>query len=150
MRLAALSLVLAAAASAATPAIADPETFVREVYRQIERNAKHGSYDPPSDIYTPRLAALFASDRRRHKEEVGCIEFDFWTNSQDLSGIHDIRVTSGAQSDPAQKTVIATFTIETAKEIHFEFRRIGGRWLLDDVSSLKGEKWTLSKLLSCK
>ena len=29
------------------------------------------------------------------------------------------------------------------------FVRIGGKWLLDDVHSLKGERWTLSKLLMC-
>jgi len=149
MRLAAITLTFAACAcTAATPAIRDPEAFVRGVYRQI---AAHTSdYAPPADIYTPRLAALFAADRKQHGDEVGCIDFDFWTNSQDDPHIRDIRVGSLPQRDPALKTVVATFTIERPMEIHFEFRRGDGRSLLDDASSVKGEHWTLSKLLRCK
>ena len=147
MKLALLVLACVAAAPSAPTTISDPEAFVREVYKQIAANAH---YEPPDDIYTPGLSALFASDRKRHGDEVGCIDFDFWTNSQDPDGIRDIRVSTRAQSDPARKTVIATFTIERPGEIHFEFRRIGGRWLLDDASSVKRERWTLSQLLRCK
>jgi len=150
MKLAALGLAIAIAACGATPAISDPEAFVRGVYRQIAAHAEHGSYDPPDDVYTARLAALFAADRKKSGGEVGCIDFDFWTNSQDTTGIRDIRVSSVAQSDPARKTVVATFTLEKPMEIHFEFRRIGTRWLLDDASSVKEERWTLSKILQCR
>jgi hypothetical protein len=151
MKLAAITLALAAGAlTGATPAITDPEAFVRGVYGQIAAHAEAGSYEPPDDIYTPRLAALFAADRKKSGGEVGCIDFDFWTNSQDWTGLRDIRVTSRAPNDPALKTVIATFTLEKPMEIHFEFRKINGRWLLDDASSVKEERWTLSKLLQCK
>jgi Protein of unknown function (DUF3828) len=149
VKLAVLAMIVTAAAASATN-VADPETFVREVYRHIEATAQQGSYAPPDDIYTPRLKALFEADRRKHVEEVGCIDFDFWSNSQDPSGIRDIRVTSRAQSDPARRTVVATFTLVRPMEIHFEFRRIEGKWLLDDVSSLKSERWTLSRMLRCK
>jgi hypothetical protein len=150
MRLAAITLALAAYAPAAgTPAINDPEVFVRSVYRQIAAHANDTSFAPPDDIYTPQLAALFAADRKKSGGEVGCIDFDLWTNSQDPGGIRDIRVSSLPQRDPARRTVVAAFTIERPQEIHFEFRRIEGRWLLDDASSVKGERWTLSKLLRC-
>jgi hypothetical protein len=150
MRLAAITLALAAGAlAAATPAISDPEAFVRGVYRQITVHARDSSFAPPDDIYTPQLAALFAADRKKSGGEVGCIDFDFWTNSQDPTGIRGIRVSSLPQRDPARRTVIAAFTIERPQEIHFEFRRIDGRWLLDDASSVKAERWTLSKLLRC-
>jgi hypothetical protein len=145
MRLTALTLALAACAyTAATPAITDPEAYVRGVYRRI------AAHPAPNDIYTPRLAGLFAADHKRHGDEVGCIDFDFWTNSQDPAGMRDVRVSSLPQSDPARKTVIAAFTLGGPQEIHFEFRRIDGRWLLDDVSSVKAERWTLSTLLGCK
>jgi hypothetical protein len=144
-----IALGLAAAAYGATPAITDPEVFVRGVYRQIVAHAKDSSFAPPEDIYTPQLAALFAADKKKSGGEVGCIDFDFWTNSQDPTGLRDIRVSSMAQPDASRKTVVATFTIEGSQEIHFEFRRIDGRWRLDDVSSVKGERWTLSKLLHC-
>ena len=35
------------------------------------------------------------------------------------------------------------------QEMHFDFRRISGRWLLDDAHSLSAPPWTLSELLKC-
>lgn len=148
MRLLPIGLLLAVAASAAPTRIADPEAFVADVYRRIA--ADTSGYAPPDDIYTPRLQALFEADRRRGGDEVGCIDFDFWTNSQDPSGIHDIRVTSRTARDPNRRTVIATFLLDGPKEIRFEFRRLSGKWRLDDVTSPKRERWTLSRLLRCK
>jgi hypothetical protein len=147
MRLHAIALVLAAQAAAATN-ISDPEAFVTQVYRAIA--AKPRDYAPPSDIYTPRLAALFAADRKKAGDEVGCIDFDFWSNSQDPTGLRNIHVTSQPASAPDRRTVVATFGHFTRPaEIHFEFRRVGGRWLLDDASSVKEERWVLSQLLQC-
>ena len=151
MRLTAITLALAGCAfTSTTPAITDPEAFVRGVYQQIAAHAHDTSYTPPDDIYTPRLAALFAADRKKNGDEVGCIDFDFWSSSQDPGGIHNIRVSSLPQRDPARKTVVATFAFDKPVEIHLEFRRVDGRWLLDDASSVKGERWTLSTLLRCK
>jgi hypothetical protein len=127
--------------------IADPAKFVTDVY---SRYVTKKNYDPPTDIYTPRLKALFAEDKRRAGGEVGCYEFDFWTNAQDWR-LRDVHVTS--QDVPGhldQKLVIATFqNLGQPEEIHFDFQKIGGKWLLDDVHSLKKEPWTLSKLLHC-
>jgi hypothetical protein len=52
---------------------------------------------------------------------------------------------------PDQRLIIATFSnLGSAEEIHFDFQKAAGRWLLDDVHSLKrGGKWTLSKILKC-
>jgi hypothetical protein len=128
--------------------ISDPEAFVAQVYRSIAANPS--GYPPPSDMYTPRLQALFDSERKRSGGEVGCIDFDFWTNSQDPGGIRDIKVTTRPGSAPDRRTIVATFFLGRLAEIHFEFRRAGGRWLLDDASSHKGERWVLSRLLRCK
>jgi hypothetical protein len=50
-----------------------------------------------------------------------------------------------------RKDVIAKFLNGSEpQEIHFEFRRRGGRWLLDDVHSvLAPRQWTLSEILGC-
>ena len=143
-----LAVILLLAGAAAAADIADPEAFVTQVYRSIA--AKPSDYAPPSDIYTPRLAALFAADRKRAGDEVGCIDFDFWTNSQDPEGIRDIHVTSRPGKTADRRTVVATFFLGRPSEIHFEFLRVGGRWLLDDASSQKTERWVLSRLLRCK
>ncbi len=132
--------------------ISDPEKFVSEVYRRLAANERASTpYEAPVDIYTPRLKALIAADRRRAKGEVGCVDFDFWVNGQDweLSNIHvsgrDVANRAG------QKLVIATFVnLGEANEIHFDFLQVGGKWLLDDVHSVKNAPWTLSQLLKCQ
>jgi Protein of unknown function (DUF3828) len=142
--------VFAGALSAATE-IVDPPKFVTDVYDRIVATERRSpGYEPPTDIYTPRLKALFAEDKRHANGEVGCIEFDFWTNAQDW-GLRNVRVTSQDVPDhPDRKLVIATFTnLRQPEEIHFDFQKVGGKWLLDDVQSLKKETWTLSKLLKC-
>lgn len=138
-------------AFAASTEILDPAKFVSGVYSHYAANERRSTaYVPPDDIYTPRLKALFAEDKRRAGGEVGCIDFDFWTNAQDW-GLRNIHVTSrDVAQHPDQKVVIATFVnLGEPQEIHFDFQKIGGRWLLDDVHSLKNQPWTLSKLLKC-
>ncbi|HUA19168.1 MAG TPA: hypothetical protein VMB25_10525 [Bryobacteraceae bacterium] len=130
--------------SAATK-IDDPKAFVTEVYKQLMAKS---SYEPPTDIYTPRLAKLFREDEKRAKGEVGCLEFNFWVNGQDFK-ISRLAITS-EEPGPDRKTVIAKFrNIDRREEIHFDFRRNAGRWMLDDVHSLLGDKWTLSQILKC-
>jgi hypothetical protein len=146
----ALGVLLSPASFAQTAPVTDPAAFVTEVYHRIDASQHGPEYDPPEDIYTPRLKALFARDDRRRHGEVGCIEFVFWVNGQDWE-LKDLRVTSReVTGHPDRKLVIATFVnLGSAEEIHFDFQRIADRWLLDDVQSLKGERWTLSKLLKC-
>jgi hypothetical protein len=149
-KLASCLLLFSGVLGAATE-IVDPAKFVTDVYsRYAASDRKGGTYSAPADIYTPRLKALFAEDKRRAGGEVGCIEFDFWTNAQDY-GLRDVHVTSqDVTGHPDQKLVIATFlNLRQPQEIHFDFQKVGGKWLLDDVHSLKKETWTLSKLLHC-
>ena len=149
-----LGLAIAAFVSAnafCATEIADPEKFVADVYKQyVAAQRTHKDYNAPEDIYTPRLAALFAKDKKMSKGEVGCIEFDFWVNGQDWK-LTNLNVSSQDVPGHAdQKIVVSTFgNLGTPKELHFHFVQQRGRWLLDDVDSVKGEKWTLSKLLNC-
>jgi hypothetical protein len=129
--------------------IVDPKNFVSEVYRGfVAAQSTDHSYTPPDDIYTARLAKLFREDKRKAKGEVGCLDFDFWVNAQDWK-ITDLTITSRDEIQE-RKTVIAKFkNIGEPKEIHFDFRRIAGRWLLDDVHSMLAPQWTLSDILQC-
>ena len=143
------TLLLALAATAVLAAatrIDDPVAFVRGVYAHY---AAAQDYNAPKDIYTPRLTKLIEDDRKRAPAgEDGCLDFDFWVNGQDWK-LTNIEVAE-AESAQDRKVVVAKFA-NTGKpqEIHFEFRRIDGRWLLDDVSSLKDMPWTLSRILKC-
>ena len=151
MRLFAWLLVAIAPLGAATQ-IDDPVRFVTGVYRHyIDAQSKHSEYDPPDDIYTPRLEKLFRDDKKRAKGEVGCLEFDFWVNGQDWQ-LSKLSVTKGtaAGSGADRQTVVARFVnLGEQEEIHFDFRRMNGRWLLDDVHSMMRDRWTLSKILRC-
>jgi len=131
--------------------ISDPEKFVSDVYtKYIAAQRAHKDYVAPDDIYTPRLAGLFAKDKKMAKGEVGCIEMDFWVNGQDWK-LGKVDVTSQpVAGHPDQKIVTAVFdNLKSPNELHFHFVQQRGKWLLDDVDSVKGENWTLSKILSC-
>ena len=142
-------LLPAVPASAATPPISDPVNFVAEVYRHfVKAQSSDRSYSPPEDIYTNRLNKFIRDDRKRAKGEVGCLDFDFWVNGQDWT-ITNLNVASGAAGKD-QWTVIAKFrNLGDPEEIHFDFRRVEQRWLLDDVHSVKEPGWTLSDILKC-
>jgi hypothetical protein len=146
-----LALGLSLVTFAQTVPITDPAAFVTEVYRRFNASEHGSDYLPPKKIYTPRLEALFAADDRRRRGEVGCIGFVFWVNGQDWE-LKDVSVTSrDVPGHPERRLVIATFmSIGTPEEIHFDFQRIGGRWLLDDAQSVKAERWTLSSILKCR
>ncbi len=131
--------------------VSDPEAFVREIYKRFAASqAGSGDYTPPADFYTPRLNALFARDEKWAKGEVGCLDFSFWVNGQDYQ-LKNVRVNGRPVAGHADRVlVIATFlSLGTMNEIHFDFQRIGGKWLLDDAHSVRGERWTLSKILMC-
>ena len=144
------ALLLSGAPALPAPVrISDPASFVAEVYRNLAASeATDRSYLPPEHIYTARLAKLLQDDQRKAKGEVGCLDFVFWVNGQDWT-ITNLSITTGAASQD-RKVVIARFlNIDVPEEIHFDFHRIAGRWLLDDVHSVKDPRWTLSDILKC-
>ena len=134
-----------APAAAKTTTISDPVRFVTSVYDKL---AKDDAFSPSDDIYTPRLAALFALDRREAGDGVGRIDFDFWTNAQDWK-ISGLKVASSpVEGSKARRIVVAKFNnVTRPTEIHFYFESTKQGWLLDDARSTVGERWTLSLIL---
>lgn len=135
--------------------IDDPVTFVRGVYSKLEATKHDGEYEPPQDIYTPRLAALFELDKREADEMgelVGNIWFEFWTNGN-ARQIRHVRVT-GEFTDRGQKREIVTAQFHDsgeAKVVRFFFEKEESGWKLDDARAIKGgafkSGWTLSLVL---
>jgi hypothetical protein len=142
-----LAALLFSSSLFAATKIDDPKAFITEVYRRYSA-PKSRDYSPPDDIYTARLAKLLRDDRQKAKGEVGCLEFDYWVDGQDFM-ISRVTVAS-ADEGPDRKTVVAKFlNFDKPREIHYDFRRMGGRWLLDDVRSTLDPTWTLSAILKC-
>lgn len=123
----------------------DPEIYVASVY---DRLRKGEAWQTPEALYTPRLQALWKDMTADTGDEVGRVNFDFWTNAQDweLSGF-SFSGEPVVQND-SRRIVIARFrNFDRAEVIAFCWERIDGRWRLDDVESRGEDPWTLSVLL---
>jgi hypothetical protein len=161
-----LILTLLASAALAVPAAApaapahraahargvdDPRAFVAQRFAGYRSGTDHVPPDPVR-AYSPRLAALFATYnawQRRHHDEVGSIDFDWWINAQDWE-LSNVSVTQ-ADTGPNARTVTAHWrNSDRDDSSRFLFVRIGGRWYLDDATNGTGhggDGWTLSELL---
>jgi hypothetical protein len=144
--LATLMIAAGPTPAAAATVIADPAPFVQSVYAHL---AKGGDYIPPEDIYTPRLAALWALEAREAHGEVGRIDFLFWIDGQDgtPADVHLRTVPVEGRAD--RRIVVATFKNgDHAEDLRFYFQRTTAGWKLDDVVDVKGPSpWTLSVIL---
>src|SRR4051812_17035657 len=145
-----LSALSALASSAATD-ISDPAQFVRTLFASMAHATSNKPYTPPDDIYSPRLAALMALDRREAGGEVGRLDFDIWTGAQDWQ-LSNVKIRSvDVESTNDRKIVMATFrNAGKPHELHYYFERGKTGWQLDDVraaGAAADEQWTLSVVL---
>ena len=131
--------------------VEDPRAFVAQRFSGYRSSSDQVPPDPVW-AYSPRLSAAFATYnawQRRHPDDVGSIDFDWWINAQDweLSGVSVTQADTGANA----RTVTARWRNSgRADSSRFLFVRIGGRWYLDDAVNGTGhgdDGWTLSELL---
>ena len=141
----AMSILLAGSSAGATR-IDDPEKFVRDIYMKIEKAPDQTR--EPEDIYTRRLADLFALEAKDAHGEVGRIDFDPWTDAQE-SRISRLKVSSmPVENGPDRRTVFASFVNEGRPLVmHFYFERTKEGWKLDDIRNVGKDGWTLSLIL---
>ena len=150
--LVAAMLLTASSAAAAAPG---PREILNDVYAKIYADQVNPQprYTPPAALYSPRLKHLMAAARRAAHGEAPCgLDFVFWVNAQDMD-LSDIVIKPGPRpSDMDHRTFFVSFTnIRQHDRLVFSFKRIGGHWLIDDVTSDgEGATWTLSRLLQCK
>ena len=142
-----LAALLCAPAQAATR-IDDPVKFVSGLYSQMAAATEKKPYVAPEDIYTPHLAELWAMEKREAGDEVGRMDFDFWSNAQDWE-LSAVKVTGQPVEGAKDREVVIAKFKNTGKpqEIHFYFEKTKAGWLLDDARSLVGESRTLSLIL---
>lgn len=141
----ALTSLLAVPAAAGTK-IDDPELFLRNAYAKW---AAEQRYEVGEDIYTARLAALVALDRKEAGGEVPrADDFDFWCNCQDGT-IKNPKIKSWTvDKAPDRKVAEVKFSLEgRAEDILFYFEKTKDGWKLDDVQSAGSDGWTLSLIL---
>ena len=157
-----LIALLATHAACAEPASAnDPVAIVTAIYTRaakgkgdgggafvIENKAARARYLSKS------LIDLWArADASTPKDDVGPVDFDPVTNSQDPD-VKSFKV--AAEKLEADKAIIAvTITGRTARAkpsdeiVRYNFVRDGGKWKIDDISgTLDGEAWSIRGILS--
>jgi len=144
---AALTSAAAAPSAPATRGVTDPRAFVESVYRTGLDDAD----DEAAPVYTRRLAALFADEHRDAGNEVGRMDFSYWTSSQDFE-IRSVNVTSEAVYGRPDRRVIVADVDNMGHRVlnRFYFERTGTSWFLDDVRNVEAPGdggWTLSLIL---
>ena len=109
----------------------DPAGIIRDIYKTI---GAHESYEPPRDIYTPRLAKLFADDAADAKGEVGRLDGSIWFNAQDFK-YGGVSVSGRSDEFRKDRQIVTAKVINFGKPetAVFYFERQNGRWLIDDL-----------------
>jgi hypothetical protein len=148
-------------ASGAQSSSSDPVAIINAVYMRAAKGKGDGGgafiieNDAAKAKYLSRsLVALWArADAHTPKGDVGPIDFDPVTNSQDPD-VKSFKVV--AEKLEADKAVIAvTITGRTARAkpsdeiVRYNFVRDDGKWKIDDISGTgDGEAWSIRDLLS--
>ena len=139
-------LLLLAPALARAQSLDDaPPVYVASVY---DRLARGETFEAPDALYTPRLLALWKDMDKDAGGEVGRLDANYWTNSQDWT-ISDVTIASAyVDGHDDRMIVVARFRdMDRNAVIQFYFEKLGGQWKLDDVVSLGEAPWTLSLVL---
>jgi hypothetical protein len=148
-------------ARAAQSSANDPVAIINAIYTHAAKGKGDGGgafiieNDAAKAKYLSKsLVALWArADAHTPKGDVGPIDFDPVTNSQDPD-VKSFKVV--AEKLEADKAVIAvTITGRTARAkpsddvVRYNFLRDDGKWKIDDISStIDGEVWSIHDILS--
>jgi hypothetical protein len=154
-------LIIAAGASAQTPAASDPQATVTAIYARaasgkgetgggfiIESKAAKAKYLSRS------LVALWAkADAKTPKGDVGPVDFDPVTNSQEPDVKSFAVKAETREADKA--TVAATFTghrtthaAAADRTVRYDFVRDQAQWRIDDIrGATDGQPWSIREML---
>lgn len=143
-----LAFVLSVAAAEAKPAkvapVSDPVAATKALYARLEKD----DFDAELPL-SARLSALIALDSREAGGEVGRLDGNYYTNSQDAK-ISNVTVTShDVDNTKERKIVVVRFkNIDSMMENHLFFEHTKAGWVLDDLRYVDPKDgYTLSLLL---
>ena len=149
-------------AHAAPPVASDPVGIITEIYTRVIKGKgdQGGGFVTDTKAAKARylskpLIALWAkADAATPKDEVGAIDFDPVTNSQDPDVKSFTLATEKLEADKA--TIAVTLTSHRAERtnpadqvIRFEFIHQGDKWKIDGIKgAVDGKPWSLRELLT--
>ena len=148
-------------AGAAQPSQNDPVAIINAIYTRAAKGKGDGgggfvieNSAAKAKYLSKSLVKLWAqADAHTQKGDIGPIEFDPVTNSQDPD-VKSFKVV--AEKLEADKAIIAvTITGRTARTkpsdeiVRYNFVRDDGKWKIDDISgTADGEAWSIRVILS--
>ncbi len=137
--------ITAAEAKPATPTpVGDPVAATKALYARLEKD------DFDADLpMSARLSGLIALDSHEAGGEVGRLDGNYYTNSQDAK-ISNVTVTShDVDNTKERKVVVVRFkNIDRMMENHLFFEHTKAGWVLDDLRYVDPKDgYTLSLLL---
>jgi hypothetical protein len=133
-----------------------PKDIVEKLYSQAA--AKKGGWDSPllkssvrGHVFSKPLSRAWnAADARNRKGDVGWLDFDIMSNSQDpsVNGLR-INVTAGGA---ANSTIAAAFRFDTdpksdVTQVFYDFVLEDGAWKIDDIrGGTGGDQWSAREM----
>jgi hypothetical protein len=148
-------------ALAAPPAASDPLAIVKAIYVRVAKGKGDtgGGFvidgkAAKAKYLSKSLIALWAkADAHTQKGDIGPMEFDPVSNSQDPDVKSFTAVVEKQEADKAVIAVTLTSRIPRAKPadntIRYDFVRDGGEWKIDDITGFSdGEPWSVRALLT--
>ena len=100
-------------------------------------------------VYSAQLQALIDADAKATPDgEVGKIDWDVFVDGQDWE-ISELKIAVVSEDGDRAQVSASFVNLGEPREMLFDLVREGGRWLVNDVQSLKpGGRWTMSKILT--
>lgn len=133
--------------SAGAETVDGPAAAIAAIYKAYQNAPSTGP--DVGKVYSARMQALIDADAKATPEgEVGKIDWDVFVDGQDWE-ISELKITTVSEKGDQAQVSASFLNMGDPREMMFDLVREGGRWLVDDVQSLKpGGRWTMSKILT--
>ena len=124
--------------------VTDPVAAMKGLYAKLEKD----DYSTELPL-SARLNALLALDSKEAHGEVGRLDGDYFTNSQDAKIANVVVTSRDVENAPNRKIVVVRFkNLDKQMENHFFWEKTGAGWALDDVRYLDAKDgYTLSLMV---
>ena len=135
-------------ALAQSPTRHEPVAIIQTLYAHPGRVYATSAQDRLSlRFFTPKLAALFQSDLKRHEGDAPNLDWDFMSNSQDPE-VSQVRATAATLDGDHQRVTVRFLEMKTPEVLEFDFVKMKGTWLIDEVRCpMNGNAWVMSEVL---
>jgi Protein of unknown function (DUF3828) len=133
-------------AAASAQDTSDPVALITSIYKVYTADTQQ---PPIGGFYSRRLQALIEADEKNTPQgDAGKIDWDVFVDGNNWE-IGKLKIAAVAQSATTAQVRAQFDSLGRAHDVSFDLVREDGGWRIDDVrSTLKGGRWTMSKILT--